>query len=201
MTQRTERADALRNREAVLAAADALFASSSSPHSVSMDDIAAAAGVGKGTLFRRFGGRAGLIAAVIASRIEPLQQAVRNAQDATGSSPRQLVLDLLDAALLFKIENRNLMAAAEDAGLSSPYQAEHYSQWHNTLRTALDHVPGVHDADFTAHALLATIRADLVAHLIDDQKVTPEQLRSSLAAHIDNVLGPDSPPRGGHTSA
>lgn len=71
MTQRTERADAQRNREAVLAAADTLFAASSSPHSVSMDDIAAAAGVGKGTLFRRFGDRAGLIAAVIASRIEP----------------------------------------------------------------------------------------------------------------------------------
>ncbi|MGW2043465.1 helix-turn-helix domain-containing protein, partial [Streptomyces virginiae] len=66
--ERTERADAQRNREAVLAAADALFATSSSPHSVSMDDIAAAAGVGKGTLFRRFGDRAGLIAAVITSR-------------------------------------------------------------------------------------------------------------------------------------
>lgn len=71
MAQRTERADALRNREAVLAAADALFAASSSPHSVSMDDIAAAAGVGKGTLFRRFGDRAGLIGAVIASASTP----------------------------------------------------------------------------------------------------------------------------------
>lgn len=192
MTQRTERADAQRNREAVLAAADALFAASSSPHSVSMDDIAAAAGVGKGTLFRRFGDRAGLIAAVIASRIEPLQQAVRGAQDATGSSPRQLVLDLLDAALLFKIKNRNLMAAAEDAGLSSPYQAEHYGWWHDTLRTALGRVPGVRDADFTAHALLAAIRADLVTYLIDHQKMTPEGLRSSLAAHLENVLGASS---------
>ncbi|MFD9407947.1 TetR/AcrR family transcriptional regulator [Streptomyces sp. NPDC059989] len=196
MTQRPERADALRNREAVLAAADALFAASSSPHGVSMDDIAAAAGVGKGTLFRRFGDRAGLIGAVIASRLEPLRQAVQEAQDAAGSSPRQRVLDLLDASLRFKIENRRLMSAAEDAGLSSPYQAEHYGWWHETLRTALGQVPGVHDADFTAHALLAAIRADLVAHLIDDRKMTPEGLRSSLAAHIDNVLGGASGPRG-----
>ncbi|ANP50465.1 AcrR family transcriptional regulator [Streptomyces griseochromogenes] len=187
MAQRTERADALRNREAVLAAADALFAASSSPQSVSMDDIAA--GVGKGTLFRRFGDRAGLIGAVIASRLEPLQRAVQEAQDAGGSSPRQRVRALLDAALCFKIENRNLMSAAEHAGLSSPYQAEHYDWWHDTLRAALDQVPGVHDADFTAHALLATIRADLVAHLIDDQKTAPEALRASLAAYIDNVLG------------
>lgn len=196
MAQRTERADALRNREAVLAAADALFAESSSPDSVSMDDIAAAAGVGKGTLFRRFGDRAGLIGSVIASRLEPLQQAVREAQDAAGSSPRQRVLDLLDASLRFKIENRHLMSAAEDAGLSSPYQAGHYGWWHEILRAALDQVPGIHDADFTAHALLAAIRADLVTHLIDDQKMTPDSLRASLAAHIDNVLGNGTdPPR------
>lgn len=194
MAQRTERADALRNREAVLAAANTLFAASNSPHSVSMDDIAAAAGVGKGTLFRRFGDRAGLIGAVIASRLNPLQQAVREAQDAAASSPRQQVLDLLDAALSFKIENRHLMSAAEDAGLSSPYQAEHYGWWHDILRTTLEQVPSVHDSDFTAHALLATIRADLVTHLIDDQKMTPERLRSSLAAHVDNALGNNSDP-------
>ncbi|WP_030761553.1 TetR/AcrR family transcriptional regulator [Streptomyces sp. NRRL F-2664] len=192
--ERTERADAQRNREAVLAAADALFAASSSPHSVSMDDIAAAAGVGKGTLFRRFGDRAGLIAAVIASRLEPLRQRVQEVQEATGSAPRQRVLDLLDTSLTFKIENRNLMAAAEDAGLSSPYRAQHYGWWHETLRAALDRVPGVHDPDFTAHALLAALRADLVAHLIDEGKMSPEDLRSSLAAHVDNVLGGSSHP-------
>ncbi|MEU9129345.1 helix-turn-helix domain-containing protein [Kitasatospora sp. NPDC048540] len=199
-TERPERADALRNREAVLAAADALFAASSSPQAVSMDEIAAAAGVGKGTLFRRFGDRAGLIGAVITSRLEPLRRAVQDVQeqhaqeqDAAGTGPRQQVLDLLDAALSFKIENRNLMSAAEDAGLSSPYQAEHYGWWHGTLRAALERVPGVRNADFTAHALLAAVRADLVAHLIDDQKMTPADLRSSLAAHVENVLGRPGP--------
>ncbi|MFB7053051.1 TetR/AcrR family transcriptional regulator [Streptomyces vinaceus] len=192
MAQRPERADAQRNREAVLAAADALFAASSSPHSVSMDDIAAAAGVGKGTLFRRFGDRSGLIGAVIASRLEPLSRAVREAQDAAASSPRERVLKLLDASLSFKIENRNLMVAAEDAGVGSPYQAGHYGWWHGTLRAELEQVPGVGDADFAAHALLAAIRADLVTHLIDGQKMAPEALRSSLAAYVDKVLGTGS---------
>ncbi|MFD7973737.1 TetR/AcrR family transcriptional regulator [Streptomyces clavifer] len=186
----------MRNREAVLAAADNLFAASSTPQSVSMDDIAAAAGVGKGTLFRRFGDRAGLIGAVIASRLEPFQHAVQEAQEAAASSPRQRVLDLLDASLRFKIENRNLMSAAEEAGLSSPYQAGHYGWWHETLRAALEQVPGVQAPDFTAHALLAAIRADLVAHLIDDQEMTAEALRAALAAHIDNVLGAGTDPLG-----
>lgn len=52
MTERKPRADATRNREAVLAAADTLFAQCESPQSVTMADIAAAAGVGKATLFR-----------------------------------------------------------------------------------------------------------------------------------------------------
>ncbi|MGW7573367.1 TetR/AcrR family transcriptional regulator [Streptomyces sp. NPDC054765] len=201
MAPRTERADALRNREAVLAAADALFAGSSSPHSVSMDDIAAAAGVGKGTLFRRFGDRAGLIGAVLASRLEPLQRAVREAQDVGESSPRQRARELLDASLRFKIENRHLMSAAEDAGLNNPYRAEHYDWWHKTLRVALDQTPGVSDADFTAHALLAAIRADLVVHLIDDQNMTPEGLRASLAAYVDNVLGNSCNPPGARNEA
>ncbi|MEU2832576.1 TetR/AcrR family transcriptional regulator [Streptomyces lavendulae] len=192
MTQRPERADALRNREAVLAAADALFASSSSPHGVSMDEIATAAGVGKGTLFRRFGDRAGLIGAVIASRLEPLKRDVMEARETPGSAPRQRVLDLLDASLRFKIANRNLMSAAEEAGISSPYRADHYGWWHDMLRSELDGVPTVHDPDFTAHALLAALRADLVAHLIDERKMTPEDLRSSLAAYVDNALGDGS---------
>ncbi|MFJ8431122.1 TetR/AcrR family transcriptional regulator [Kitasatospora sp. NPDC094019] len=195
MTQRTERADAQRNREAVLAAADALFAASSTPHTVSMDEIAAAAGVGKGTLFRRFGDRSGLIGAVIAARLEPLRLAAREAQDA-GSSPRQRVRDLLDRSLLFKIENRHLMSAAEDAGISSPYRAEHYTWWHTVLRSALDEVPGVQHPDFTAHALLATIRADLVAHLVDDRGTTPEALRAALAAHLDTLFGDTASPSG-----
>ena len=61
------RADAERNREKVLCAAARLFAEHG-VENVSMDAIAAAAGVGKGTLFRRFGDRAGLMQAVLSER-------------------------------------------------------------------------------------------------------------------------------------
>ena len=55
-----ERGDAARNRALLLDAARRLIAERGAD-AVSMDDIAAAAGVGKGTLFRRFGSRAGLM--------------------------------------------------------------------------------------------------------------------------------------------
>ena len=59
-----ERADARRNRERILCAA-ARLVDERGIEAVSMDDVAAAAGVGKGTLYRRFGDRWTLLRALI----------------------------------------------------------------------------------------------------------------------------------------
>ena len=59
-----ERSDAARNREALLAAA-ARLVEDHGVDAVTMDSVAAAAGVGKGTVFRRFDSREGLMAALL----------------------------------------------------------------------------------------------------------------------------------------
>ncbi|WP_327155655.1 TetR/AcrR family transcriptional regulator [Streptomyces tubercidicus] len=203
MAERKARADALRNRETVLAAADRLFARSASPRGVSMDEIAAAAGVGKGTLFRRFGDRTGLIRAVYEARIEPLRQAVAEGPAPLGpaAAPRERVPALLDALLCFKLDHRHLSLALEEAGSGSPYQAEHYAWWHGILRDMLERLWGAGDGegageagaapdgDFAAHVLLAATRADLVEHLAGGDGVTRERMRAQLAAFVGRVLG------------
>ncbi|MEV7302056.1 MULTISPECIES: TetR/AcrR family transcriptional regulator [Streptomyces] len=190
MVQRKERADALRNRQAVLAAADGLFARSPSPRSVSMDDVAAAAGVGKGTLFRRFGDRTGLIRALYEARVQPLRDAVESGPPPLGPSaqPHDRVEGLLDAALGFKLDNRHLALALEEVGSGSPYQAAHYTWWHRTLQETLERIPSVADGEFIAHALLAATRADLVEHLAGQEHMTAERMRSELAAYVSRVL-------------
>lgn len=60
----SERRDAARNRERLMAAARALV-ERCGPRSVTMDAVATAAGVGKGTVFRRFRSREGLMAALL----------------------------------------------------------------------------------------------------------------------------------------
>lgn len=70
-----ERADAARNRQKVLAAAARLF-EEHGVEAVTMDAVAASAGVGKGTLFRRFGDKAGLAVALLDERERRLQEAV-----------------------------------------------------------------------------------------------------------------------------
>ncbi|MGY5076722.1 TetR/AcrR family transcriptional regulator [Streptomyces nigrescens] len=205
MAERKARADALRNRETVLAAADQLFARSASPRGVSMDDIAAAAGVGKGTLFRRFGDRTGLIRAVFEARIEPLRQAVAEGPPPLGPSaaPRERVPALLDAVLCFKWDHRHLSLALEEAGSGSPYEGAHYAWWHGILREMLERWWGAEggagqgvaagsaplDGDFTAHVLLAATRADLVEHLAGQDGMTRERMRAQLAAFVGKLLG------------
>ena len=63
-TTAPERRDAARNREALLVAAQGLV-EHYGVDAVTMDAVAAAAGVGKGTVFRRFESREGLMAALL----------------------------------------------------------------------------------------------------------------------------------------
>lgn len=65
-----KRADAVRNRERVLAAAREVFADSGPE--ASLNEIARRAGVGPGTLYRHFPSRQALLAAVIQDRVDAL---------------------------------------------------------------------------------------------------------------------------------
>ncbi|WP_406207885.1 TetR/AcrR family transcriptional regulator [Streptomyces sp. NBC_01017] len=189
--ERKPRKDAARNRAAAFAAADTLFAECRSPDEVTMADIAAAAGVGKATLFRAFGDRTGLIHALVSARLEPLRIAVAEGPAPLGPAtpPLQRVPALLDAVLCFKLDNRHLALALEATGADSPYHADHYERWHSLLRDLLDRVPGMSGSDFAAHALLAATRADLVAYLAGEKAEPREELREQLARFTAKVLG------------
>ncbi|MFJ6907081.1 TetR/AcrR family transcriptional regulator [Streptomyces griseoluteus] len=187
--RQSSRKDAIRNREAVLAAADALFTRRESPEDVTMADVATAAGVGKGTLFRAFGDRAGLLRALYEARLEPIRQAVETGPPPLGPAtpPHDRVPALLDAVLCFKLDNRRLALALEEGGSGSPYRAEHYERWHSLLRAVLEQIPGLDDSDFTAHALLAATRADLIEHLAGE-RIAREGMRAQLANFVTRVL-------------
>ena len=178
------RADALRNRESVLAAAGRLFDAAADPDQVSMDDIAAAAGVGKGTLFRRFGDRIGLVRALY----ERTGTAV--AGRARGVSPpgrrRSRPPNCCGPCC----------ASSSTTGCSrwrwrAPGAAVRTAMRRTTTGTpcwpASSRRPAARRAaDYLAHALLAAVRSDLVEHLRD----WPEaRWHEGLNALVDSVLG------------
>ncbi|BCJ62205.1 TetR/AcrR family transcriptional regulator [Micromonospora endophytica] len=93
-TDRHLRADAARNRAALLAAAEAEFADRGLEASVA--DIARRAGIGKGTVFRHFPTKEDLLAAVVLDRVDDLAALARRLTAA--ADPGAALLEFLDAA-------------------------------------------------------------------------------------------------------
>ncbi|GAA0222616.1 helix-turn-helix domain-containing protein [Cryptosporangium japonicum] len=164
------RADKTRNQDSVLAAAERLFDAADDPDTVSMDAIAAAAGVGKGTLFRGFGDRLGLVRALYVKRIT---EELDTLPTGRGLDPSDEAVELLTRMWRFKVRNRGLALALERAGRGSPYRNESYERFHAEI-TRLLVAAGVDPADFLAHALIAAVRADLVEHLRDQPDADTE---------------------------
>ncbi|TMR90479.1 TetR/AcrR family transcriptional regulator [Nonomuraea basaltis] len=163
---RTERADAVRNREAVLRATERLLAEGGGDH-VSLDRVAALAGVGKGTVFRRFGSRAGLLQALLEERSRALRDAVTNDPPplGPGAPARQRLLAFLDALGAIAEGNAILLAAHEQSCAEGKYGDPSYRSWHRHLSTLLAAERPDLDADFLAHAILAVFDGDLIRHL------------------------------------
>ena len=188
---RPQRSDAARNRAVVLAAADELFATATAPARLSMDDVASAAGVGKGTLFRAFGSRAGLIQALWALRTEPLRRAIESGSPplGPGTDPRQRIVAILDAILVVKLDNRHLTLALEErSGGASLYEQPQYQLVHRLLSDLLRDAGRGGESELLAHLLLAAVRADLLDHLIGARGSSRRQLHAGVAGVVDLVL-------------
>lgn len=161
-----ERADAARNRAAVLDAAARLFAEHGVA-AVSMDQIAAAAGVGKGTLFRRFGDKAGLAAALLDARERLLQEAILQGPPplGPGAPPADRLTAFVGAYLDYLLEHLDLVRMSETAAPGARYRIGAYRFWHRHVAILLASAP---DPDHAAHTLLAALAAEHVAALLPE---------------------------------
>ncbi|MGC5054320.1 TetR/AcrR family transcriptional regulator [Micromonospora sp. DT48] len=162
----TERADAARNRQALLRAADALLHDHEPGH-ISLDQVAAAAGVGKGTVFRRFGSRTGLFQELLAERAARLGAAMDSGPPplGPGAPPGQRLVAFVDELALLAAENIRLISAHEQACAADPYSDPTYQRWHRHLRALLGELRPDGDADFLAHVVLGGYDGELVRRI------------------------------------
>ncbi|MEU6673058.1 TetR/AcrR family transcriptional regulator [Streptomyces sp. NPDC046925] len=172
-----------------MAAAARLFRDAADPDSVKMADIAQAAGAGKGTVFRHFTDRIGLVRALVVEETQQLREQVVDGPPPLGpGAPAAERLPVLLGALLdLKLNQLALMLALERTGAGSPYLNPSYDLWHSEVAEMLVDVHGREGADYLAHALLAAVRSDLVGHLTS-QGASPEQLHAGLRRLCASVL-------------
>ena len=146
-----ERADAARNRIRILTAAAELIAEHGI-ESVSMDDVARAASVGTGTLYRRFGDRAGLALALLDESERAFQDRLIAGPPPLGPGvPAAERLCAFGHAYLDLLERHaDLLLVAAPPGRLAPGPATFYmTHLAILLREAAPHL----DAQYTAAAL------------------------------------------------
>ncbi|MFI7219870.1 TetR/AcrR family transcriptional regulator [Micromonospora maritima] len=190
-----ERADAARNRVAVLDAAATLFRAQGVA-GVSMEAVAAAAGVGKGTLFRRFGDKAGLATALLDAEERALQEAILFGPAPLGPgptgaapAPRERLRAFVGAYLDYLLEHLDLVRVSETAATGARYRIGAYRFWHRHVALLLAGRP---DPDADAHTLLAPLGAEHARAVVAD--VGADRFRGSALRLADALtVGPDGP--------
>ncbi|WP_449289773.1 TetR/AcrR family transcriptional regulator [Nocardia rhizosphaerae] len=184
----TQRADAARNRALLLDAAQQLVRE----HGVAgltMDAVAKRAGVGKGTVFRRFGNRTGLMLALLDHSEQKFQAAFMFGPGPLGpeADPVQRLIAFGRTRLLdIEIEG-DLHRAAEEKGRfgAGPY-ALHKS--HITLLLRAAGVDG--NLPLIADSLMSALSAALVIHQVDILGYTRAQLGDNWEWLVRRVVSP-----------
>jgi AcrR family transcriptional regulator len=159
---RRQRTDAIRNRAKILDVTARLFAEHG-VDGVSMDHIAGEAGVGKGTLFRRFGNKAGLGVALLEEREGEIVRAVESGPPplGPGAIAGERLAAFLDTYARFLDENLDLVHMSETASPGARYRVGHYALWQRHVRSLIDLARPDLDADYVAHLILGGLSSDL----------------------------------------
>ncbi|TFI43951.1 TetR/AcrR family transcriptional regulator [Rhodococcus sp. 1R11] len=172
----TERCDAARNRRLLLDAATELVATLGAD-AVTMEAVATRAGVGKGTVFRRFGNRAGLMRALLDHTEKMLQSSFMFGQPplGPGADPIDRLVAFGRARLEFVRVQGEVLRAAEssaDARYSAPAHMVNFTHVLSLLRAA-----GVEgDLELLTYWLLTPLEATLVLHQYRDLGMTMDRL-------------------------
>ena len=175
------RADAARNRDKVLAAAEKLFAEHG-PSCVSMDAVAAEAGVGKGTLFRGFGDRAGLVLALLTEQERRLQEDVIRgpAPLGPGAPPVDRLIAFGERLFEHFTQHGELIAAAE-AKVGLRYRSAPFNFYRTHVQLLVREAAPDADWEYLSDVLMASLRADHLLYLREIRGISDERLAASWA--------------------
>lgn len=183
------RADAARNRARLLEAAARLVAERG-PEGITMEEVAAAACVGKGTVFRRFGDRTGLLSALLDLSEKEFQAAFLTGPPPLGPGARPVErLRAFGLAVLRRTtEELDLHLAAEpEPGRRFTVAPRRVRRHHVTLLLREAVADG--DCELLSHALMAQLDPALIHHLVRQCGMPLERLEAAWVDLVDRVTG------------
>lgn len=190
-----ERADAARNRARILATAERLY-DRHGVDDVTVAQVAAAAGVGKGTVYRRFGDQNGLALALLDAHERRFQDALLSGPPplGPGAPPAQRLQAFATAALHLVVAHNDLYRLAERGG--SRTTTGLYAFYRTHVAHLLARARPDLDAGYHPDLVLAPLDAYLVHHQLTERGLTEKRIRTGICAALDALIrrgGRDEP--------
>jgi AcrR family transcriptional regulator len=183
-----ERRDAARNRERLLAAARQLIADCGA-EGLTMDRLAEHAGVGKGTVFRRFGSRAGLMLTLLSESEADFQFRFMFGPPPLGPGAPGLERLIAFGAerISYVMEFGDLVLAAEHASRGR-FEAPAAVLWHRHIEVLLREEGFGPDPWLMAGSLAATLDPERLLSLVKVHGITPDRLAASWRDLVTRVV-------------
>lgn len=181
---RPSRADAVKNCELLLQTARRLF-EERGVNAVTMSDVAEAAGVGKGTLYRHFASKVDLCHMLIDSD-------QRNLQNRTLARLREQGDPLADLdwflreVIAFVIRNQTLIFAEEILGAVLDHPAHVW--WRQTTRGLLARINPTLDVDYTADVVFVMLDPRTIHYQLTARGYSQERIADGLIAAVDRLI-------------
>ena len=195
--ERPERKDAAENRHLILATASRLF-DQKGVENVCMSEIAKAAGVGKGTLYRRFSGKGELCLALLDKELMRFQDTVLNTfrqQTADGLTGCEQLNWFIDHAVHFTDAHLSLMVEISDVGSDQAVQDTNQPHFwmEMTVKALLQQIKDRGDLsadldlDYVTSALLSPLNARIMkAHRVN-RGFSTTQISQGLQSLINSL--------------
>ena len=186
------RRDAAANADRILCAARTVI-EADGIDGLTMDRLAARAGVGKGTVFRAFGSRTGVFIALTDEAERAFQRGFLNGPPplGPGAPPLQRLLAWGEArARLFAIHGPLMRAVSADAADKFRVPARGLSVAH--IRMLLQQCGVREGIDVAVEALLAPLDADMTQHLITSRGMTLDQIIDGWQQIARSIAGADA---------
>jgi AcrR family transcriptional regulator len=184
-----ERADAARNRLHLLTTARQMLAEQD-PDRVTMDGLAERAGLGKGTVFRRFGTRAGIFQALLDDDEKTFQQQVLSGPPplGPGADPLDRLIAYGRARAGFMVGHRDIARAALDCSQPIPVgRRAPMSQIH--IRVLLAQLPlGPVDLDMLATQLAAALDGPVLLYLSSGELADAPEVERRIAQAWQDLI-------------
>lgn len=201
-----ERSDAADNRRRILSAAKALF-EEKGVGAVSMAEVGRAAGVGQGTLYRRYEHKGALCAALLRDRMAQFTEEARPRLESESEPALERLVWFLESLARFTEEDAPLLAAVRAsaggdrrAGSGSgPYRSPFYG-WLRAAVVALlgqaverGEARGDLDVEVTADAVLAPLAVDLYLFQRHELGMEPGRIVGALRGLVLGGVAREEP--------